>query len=863
MATLTPLFNWFILRPLRREALRTAMTVAGLALGIAVIVAIQLANASSLAGFETALNIVSGRTALELVGPGVGIDETALPSLTWLREYGELSPVIEGDLVARPTDGQPSVLRVLGVDVLRDQPLRDYRLLEWTRGGEPTPQEFLALLLDEKSAIFTARFAAARGLRVGDAVPVEAGDRKASLVVRALLKDEGPARVLDGNFVLMDIAAAQRLFDRFGRVDRVDVRLRDPSAIDRTEPAIRDRLPPGITVQRPAQRGRQVENMLAAFHLNLTALSYIALLVGLFLVYNTASVAVIARRREIGMLRALGVTRTRIRLLFLGESAVLAAVGSAVGLLLARLLADAAVGLTSRTVSTLYIADASSPPQLTWHEVVLAFGIGVPLSMLAAVLPAAEAARVSPIEAIRGADRCLEGSERTANMIWPACMLLGLGAWLATRGPVGGRPVFGYLAALAIAFGASLLVPSVLTAVVRYTTKPIRELFGVAPWLAMANLSGAIRRISISIAALMISVSMMVALAVMIGSFRETVIYWVAQTLQADLFVAPAAGQGPGRTQTLSADVVEAVARDPEVEAVDRFRNIEMPFRDSLVRVGSGEYQVLLAHGTLLFKTPSDQPRAREAMVAAVGQDALIASESFSLKYGVSAGDIVLLPTPHGPVRFSVAAVYYDYSSDRGVVVMDRGTFARHFGEHSPTTMSVYLRPGADVDRARDRLLARFGAERHVAINTNASLRREVLRIFDSTFAITYALELIAVVVAILGITGTLVTLALEREAELTMLRLIGASRRQIRRMILAEAALIGAVSQAIGLIVGLALSMILIYVVNVQSFGWTIQFHLPWPFFVQSTVLLIAAACLAGLYPARRAGKLVVLHEE
>src|SRR5262245_45010610 len=199
MGALTTLFNRFILRHLRAEALRTSITVASFALGIAVIVAIQLANTSSLNGFETALNLVSGRTSLELVGPGLGIDERVLPALGWLRQYGDVSPVIEGDVVANVPGHTPEVLRVLGIDILRDHPFREYRLLEWEHGrSDPTPQEFLTLLLDARSAILTARFAASRGLRVGSTMTVEAGDRPVSLLIRGLLKDEGPARVLDG-----------------------------------------------------------------------------------------------------------------------------------------------------------------------------------------------------------------------------------------------------------------------------------------------------------------------------------------------------------------------------------------------------------------------------------------------------------------------------------------------------------------------------------------------------------------------------------------------------------------------------------------------------------------------------------------
>jgi putative ABC transport system permease protein len=855
------LFNWFMLRRIVQEPLRSVLTALGIALGVAVVVAIQLTNASSLAGFETALNTVSGRTSLEVVGPG-GIDEQRLPELGWLREYGEVAPVIEGDLVYRRAGHPTEILRMLGIDILRDRAFRDYNLLEWphssarhgSTASELRTEEFLGLLIDPSSAIVAARFAGPRGLTLGSPFVVHVGDRTVRLKVSALLRDEGPARVLDGGFVLMDIASAQQALDRFGRVDRAEIHLPAGADIDAAESAIASRLPPGLSVQRPERRGRQVEHMLAAFHLNLTALSYVALLVGLFLVYNTVSVAVLSRRSEIGTLRGLGVTRGRVAALFLAEAAALATAGSGVGVLLGRLLAHATVALTSTTVSALYIATAAAPPALAWKHAGLAFATGIPLSLVAALLPALEASRVPPMAAMRGADRIEARGTFPHRALWAGVGLLALGAALATPGPVRGLPLFGYASAIVVVFGASFLVPATLFAVAQGIERPVRRFLKVEDWLAVTNLSAAVPRLSISVAALAVSLSMMVAISVMIGSFRETVIYWVGQTLQADLFLSPATRHQGGAEETVSPEVVQAVTSSPDVAAVDRFRSTEISYGDTRVRVAGSDFDVLLAHGALLFKAPAD---GRGAMRRAIGQDAVVVSEAFTIKQHLDVGDEVRLPTPKGPIPFRIAAVYYDYSSDRGVLVMDRATFERRYGDVAIGGLRVYLRNGMDADAARQRLLTSIGDAHSVLINTNAALRTEVLRIFDSTFAITYALEIIAIIVAILGVSGTLLTLILERERELTVLRLIGTSRSQIRRMVVGEAVLIGAISQTVGLIVGLMLSLVLIYVINVQSFGWTIQFHLPGGFLLQSSILMVLATALAGLYPARRAQRL------
>jgi putative ABC transport system permease protein len=514
------LFERFILRHLWRERARTATTVAGVALGVAVVLAIQLTNASSIRGFETALDTVAGRTSVEIVGTGAGIDETRMPSLGWLRDFGTLSPIIEGDMAlvtsdVRPgADGRPrtEAVRVLGVDILRDLPFRDYHLIEFESSrptdtgtaGDPfvTAARFLEVLTNNRAIVISEKLARRQNVGIGGSLRLMAGDRIDTFVVSGLLKDDGPARVLDGNFVLMDIAAAQSAFDRFGRLDRIDVLLapgRDV-AVDLT--AIAARLPDGLAAQRPSRRGEQVERMLAAFHMNLTALSWIALIVGLYLVYNTVTISVVARREEIGTLRALGVSRRQVVALFLGEAAALALAGIVLGLGLARVLADATVALTSATVSTLYIATAAVPPDMDASHVVLAVAVGLPLALLAAALPALEAARVPPTAAMRGHDIIHTRVRLRRRHIVLPVLLLMIAAFLATRGPISGRPVLGYLAALVTIVGASLLVPAILFLTARVSRGIMRRRFGVAGLLAHANLAASIPRLSISVAAL-------------------------------------------------------------------------------------------------------------------------------------------------------------------------------------------------------------------------------------------------------------------------------------------------------------------------------------------------------------------------
>ncbi len=872
------LFAQFILRPLLAEKIRTITTVLGVSLGIAVVIAIQLTNESSVRGFETALETVAGKTAIEIVGSGTGVDESVIPEIGWLREYGVVSPVIEGSAAILIGDVKQlsrrtmEAVKVLGVDILRDQPFRDYDLLDLQSPGDGSSrrspnvttefntQQFLEILTSPQTVIITEKLATRRNYTLGGELRLMIGDRVLPFVVRGILKNEGPARVLDGNFILMDIAAAQLAFARLGRVDHLDVLLPEGADLDQDLAAIAARLPVGVSAQRPARRGEQVETMLAAFHSNLTALSWIALIVGLFLVYNTVTISVVARRQEIGTLRALGLSRHKVLLLFLGEATALAGLGIAIGLGLARLLADAAVTMTSQTVSTLYIAAVAAPPDMNLSHLWIAIAIGLPLSLLAAAVPALEASRVPPTAAMRGHDTLEMRVRFKAAPLIIALVFLAVAYALAQLPAIGRRPVFGYMASFAIVIGGAFLVPAIMYGLARLGRQVLRRRLGVEGLLAHANLTSAIPRLSISVAALSVSLAMMVAIAVMIGSFRDTVVYWVGQTLQADLFIGPGIRPTVGSEQTVSENVIETLATHPQVEALDRFRNVDFVYEGNLAVLGAGSYDVVLDYGGLLFKSPAN---AREELRRAIGQDTVIVSEPFATRYQKRDGDTIEIPTPQGPKPFRIAAVYYDYSSDRGVAVMDRATFRKYFGELAPSGVAAYLKPGADPEQVRGEMLEMLDEGHRAFIFSNQTLRKEVLVVFDSTFAITYALELIAIAVAMLGVAGTLLTLVLERRRELSLLRLTGADRRQVRRMVIIEAALIGAVSQGIGLAVGLALSLVLIYVINVQSFGWTIQFHMPYAFLFQSSIAVVIATSIAGIYPARRAAQLVLSHDE
>ena len=370
--------------------------------------------------------------------------------------------------------------------------------------------------------------------------------------------------------------------------------------------------------------------------------------------------------------------------------------------------------------------------------------------------------------------------------------------------------------------------------------------------LAARSLGAALGRASVLAMALTTAIAMMASVAIMVTSFRRTVELWTEQTLRADLFIRPPGSRsGRVRSATIAPETTEAIRHTPGVAAVDLFRAVEINFRGAPAFLASGDWAVLGRHGNLMFL--DGRPAAE---VLRPEPDAVIVSEPFAMRHGVQRGDTIRLPTPAGDQPFRVQGVYYDYSSDQGYAVMNRRDWLRSGGDRGANSLAVYLAPGSDAAQVRAEI-ARRTSGRVLLVTSNRELKARVLRIFDRTFAITWVLEAIAICVAVLGIANALLALVLERRRELGILRYLGASRRQVRHLVLFESGLLGLLASAAGLGLGLALSLVLIYVINRQSFGWTIQFSLPVAFLSVATLAVFLVTCLSALYPARQAARI------
>ncbi len=846
-------FHRVILRHFRFEWGKLILSVFGVAIGVAVFVAIRLANTTAYEAFNSTLNAVSGRANLQVLSSdGLGFDERLIKTFRQSKAVEAAAPVIEQyaqlqDSTGNANNGTGAPLLIFGVDVFAESAFRDYSF----DSNQEASTDRLRFLLEPDAAIITTTLAAKLHLERGDSLRLIANGKRVALNVIDIIEAEGTASALDGSFVLLDIAAAQEVFDRIGKLDRIDLLVPEEQRKEIRE-YLTTQLPGGVLLQEPESRGEQTTKMLDAFDLNLSALSFIALFVAMFIIYNTMLTNTLRRRRELGILRAVGATRKRIMLFFLAEAALIGVLGAAIGLPAGIALADLAVEQVTRTVTTLYIVAATEQVAIDPLTLIIGGTLGILASIASALPPAIEASRAHPRETFS-----IQTLEAKVTLSYPrillssAIALIGalLIAWLGQQLM---NPLLGFGSAALVLIGFALLTPAVLKLSGALLSRLVKKIFGVEGELAGAYLLQSLGRSSTAIAALMTAIAMLIGISTMVGSFRNTVDYWLRQTITADLYVQPAINRLSAATPARIPDeVIDYLKNNRDIRYVDELRRTRLQYSGRTIEIGGGEFPLSEEEATVSFLSGT----WNEAQNA-LDTGAVLVNESFAIRFNKDRGDSVVLSTPSGMQPFSIAGIYYDYSSDAGAILMKKDHFAKTFRDSSTTHIALYLNTPETASAVIDDIGSKFAAKYSLLTYSNRALRESALEVFDQTFSITYALQIVAIIVAAIGVANTLAALVVERRREIGILKAIGATGRQIRKMTLVQAGLIALASQILGIIAGLLLSAILIYVINRVSFGWTIQLQISGEIIAVSALLVLVTAIIAGLGPANAAAR-------
>ena len=808
-----------------RHPWQTWLTIAGIALGVAVILAVDLANQSARNAFLLSAESLSGRATHQILGSTQGIPDDVYRRLRVEMGLRRAAPVVDG-VVKHGVDP----LQLVGVDPFAEPPFRQL-------GTGTDRQAAKRLLTEPNTALLSGVTAERLGLSAGDRLTVQVPGGAAVLEVVGLLEADNPA-ILEG-VVLVDISTAQELLGRGGRLDRIDLILQ-PSQVAWVKRA----LSPGLRLEVPATRTRVMAEMIQAFQTNLSAMSLLAILVGAFLIYNTMTFSVLRRRRLLGSLRVLGVTRGALFRLLILEALLLGLAGTALGVGLGIFTAHYLVQLVTRTINDLYFVVTVT--RLMVDPVILAKGIlvGVVVTLVAALLPAAEAARALPVEALRRS-RLEARLARWLPWLTFAGVLGLLAGWLATAG-MGGGLAAGFAGLFAIIMGYSLLTPIGVRGLGR-----LAGLLGrrrLVPRLAARGLDASMSRTAPAIAALSVAVAATLGVSIMITSFRATVADWLGYTLRSDIYVST----GDGVDGTLDARIGPLIESLPSVEEISRGRRVSVisPF---------GAVDLLaLDMASKSFKGFRFVGETWDDLWAGYAAgELLLVSEPFAYRVGVGVGDRLRLETPRGPRELPVGGIFYDYGSERGVISLSHAAYRYLWQDEGVSTLGIYLRPGVDTAAALVQLRRTLGERTEgLRIRSNREIREQSLAVFDRTFTITRVLRLLAIGVAFIGVFSALMALQLERSREHAVMRANGMTPGQLSRLILMQTGMMGVYAGLLALPLGWLMSEVLIEVINRRAFGWSILGRLPGEAVAEALALAVTAALLAGVYPAWRIGR-------
>lgn len=849
MLALLRTFSW---QELRHHPWRSAAAVAAVMLGVALALSVHLINASALSEFAGAVSAVNGQPDLSLRARQGGLDDVLVERVAREPDVAAVSPVLEQSTAAFGTDGRRVAVRLVGVDALAVAAVSPALMPLPAQADDPAgPHRFDLFAPDAVYLNATARQALAGAAALPATVRVQHGLGVADLRVAGTVNAPGAP------MLVMDIAAAQQLADRVGTVSRIDLRLRpgaDEAALLRALA-----LPAQVLAQRPGQDGERADQLSRAYRVNLTVLALVALFTGGFLVFSVLSLSVARRQQQLALLGVLGLSAPERLRLVLAESALLGLIGSALGVALGTALAALALRLLGGDLGGGYFAGVSPRLHGSTAAALLYGALGVLAALAGGWWPARAAASMAPALALKGLGR-VDGQRPRHHRV--ALGLMALAGALAWAPPVAGIPLAAYVSVGLLLVGGIAALP---LAVGPLLDRVAPRVAGRVLALLAVERSRRLRdTAAVATSGVVASLALSVALTVMVASFRDSVTQWLDGVLPAPLYVR-SGGNGLGDGQTLPPDFVAAVRQVPGIARVDPLRAVAVvldPARPAvtllarpLARDDTGAQGQRLP----LVRTAPPPPPGTAAVPVYV-------SEAMVDLYGTRPGHwLDALASAFGPLpagtRFYVAGVWRDYARQHGSIVMALADYVRLSGDTRINDLALHLAPGATEDRVREavRALARpAGAEHLIEFASAGEIRAVSLRIFDRSFAVTYWLQAVAIGIGLFGVAASFSAQVLARRKEFGLLAHLGLTRRQILGVVALEGLAWTALGALAGLVLGLAVSVVLVHVVNPQSFHWTMELVLPW----LRLLALCAAVVAAGTLTAWLAGRAAASHD-
>lgn len=836
-----------------RHPWQFVLSVLGIALGVAVVISIDLANESSKKAFKLSFESVAGKATHYIVGGPAGVPDSVYRKIRIDFHFGKCAPIIESHVVFPDRNIPPKTL--LGVDFFAEEKFRNY-FAQLNADSKMAMKDFF---VRPDAVILSKQSAEELGLRPGDQFSVEINIKEFKLkLVDVLIPANERDRVFLKQLILTDIATAKTLLDMPHHLSRIDILIENESD-EKFLHDLQDYLPAGLQIKESRMRTRSAQQMVKSFHLNLTAMSFLALVVGMFLIFNTMTFSVVQRRNFIGLLRALGVTRKEIFGIIIFEAIVLGIFGTIIGVFGGILLARVMVHLVTQSINDLYFVLSVEKMFLSLGSLGKAIFLGIGATLLATIKPAREATDAPPRVVMSRS--LLESSIRSnIKKLTAAGLALGILGIFILFSP--SRNIWiSYSGLIPLMLGLSLLSPLTISLFSQILQPIMKKAFGILGKMATRGIVTQISRTSVAIAALSIAVATTIGVGSMVKSFRYTVQDWLSNLLSADIFISAQRLVAAQSSGDIDFSYAEKIAQFPEVLHVNYYR-------EHMIESEKGTFIFLTAkmgeHRYNDFRFKAGDPKT--AWPAYEWEEAALVSETYAYRFNVHLGDSLELPTDFGKKKFKIVGIYYDYGSDLGLASVVYRTYRKYWRDDKLSGILVYVKEGQSADSLMAKIRKLFPPDEDIVIQSNKSLYNKSIEVFDRTFLITSVLQTLAIIVAFIGVLSALMAIQLERHREFGVLRATGLTPGQLWKMVLMQTGIMGLIAGILALPMGYVLAQVLIKVINERAFGWTIYFKWIPGLYLQAILLSIIAALIAGIYPAFKMAKTspaVALREE
>ena len=854
------LFKYVGWRHLQLRPGRTILTTLGVALGIALYVAISIINESTKNTLKDSIEAVGGKASLTVSAGISGFSEDKLEIIRKVPHIKSAVPMIEAraffEGALESTDG----LYILGVDLLQETAVRTYQATDQRIIDDP-----LTFLNQPDSIIFTEALAKKRGLTIDSKVKLSTSLGLKTFTIRGLLKPEGAAKAYGGSLAIMDIDGARMMFGKENKLDRIDIVPQDGVVVADLKNELQKALGDNFTIDSPASQSEQMEKMLTAYQLILTFFSTLALLVGLFLVMNSISVAIAERKKEIGTLRALGATRVSMVLLFVSEVFGIGLIGSALGCVIGRGMAGKLVTqVTNSLGAQLQMRLEVAHLEFTWHQIISAILFGTIASVVAAFIPALKAADIHPLEAMKKHAETFSAEDEKRSKL---TILLGFGLLVFTT--LSMIYQWGHLwigidlfTKVSSVLGAALFGPFLVFILINWaralgknTTRPVLK-------LALENLIRSRKRTTSNVMALMVGLFLVMLIATVRASFHDTLTTWLNQIFVADIMVASTGRMIVADVQPMHEEIQKEILSIPGVMPIGENRGTAsriVPYLHNGKRmtIKAIDHYADFYHYQNFAVQNGDKNKVAPLLYN--GEPTVILTENFLLKQNKKVGEMVEFNTPTGKIQFKIVGSVSDYASPEGVIYISRDNYKKYWNDSLVTAFIINIAPGYTLEQVRANIDREIGKKWNVITISNAEFKAQMEQAVERSFAYTRAIEYIALLVGLLGLLNTLLISVLERTREIGMIRAIGGTRNQVSAMILLESLLQGVFGSLVAILLGSYIGKLFVEYALTSTLGWIIDFHFPKESIFQTLITGILVAMIAGIIPARKAANLEI----